>query len=1066
MKKFFTLTLLAMLGIAASAYDFGAATPYSYTVFDSETHQMVTRTDVSHMIYYAINPDGKTVTVVEGPETYVYDYVCIPEQVVNPDDGKTYTVKAIGANAFSCSELIEIVLANTIEEIQESAFSGSSVVNVYFPTGLKYVRDNAFSGAWQLLEVYLHDGLLSIGSNAFSTCGGPCHGNWMYCSTALQSVRLPESATTIRDRAFSGNKSLVSINLPMNLKEIEEGLLAGCSSLQEIVLPTALEKIHGYAFEGAGLTSIEFPSKLKEIEEYAFSSTDITELTLPATLQIVGEGAFQYCTSLTEATVNYAMKELPDKCFEGCISLQKATINTNITLIGANAFSNCEQLVNVTLPNSLTEIGYSAFSYCKRLSGITLSNNVDTMGDDAFAYSGLTRFTFPTKLTYISERMFQGCEKLTTFTVPSTINEIRESAFSYCTSLRSISLPETITSLPNNCFNGCSALTNINIPSKVTEMGGSCFACCASLASITLPDALVEMGDRCFYGCSKLTSITIPNKVTKLNENTFSGCLSLLSVDLPSEMIEIHQGVFDGCEKLPSITLPESLQYISLNSFNNCTKLTTVNLPTGFVPDDNYYGRLEVPNSITLYIPKGTKAEYENHEGWSLFNKIAEKDYSSCLYKVEKEVWPEYGTILVNGNGSSNFMNGDYYKFKAAKGSEVKVEVVPDERYLVRYSLLCNGVDVTASMTDNIYTIQNIQENKRIETVWEEGTPNGCQLLTAKNTGSQGGSSLLVDGEQYSQWSDEESNPIFKFKTGSNITLTVCPDEEYLEKYTLFVNGVDVTSQVVDNEYVIKNIQSETLVEVVFEPGAPNGYNLVTSNIERFNGYTNIFVNDESSSRWYDEQGRYQFKFKTGDDVKITIAPDESYLEKYTLYVNGADVTSSVVDDEYTIKNISSDMLVEAVFEDGAPNGYHLVTTSVPESDGTIYVNNEYYPYYNTWYDSENRPRFKVKAGSDVAISLESSYFEWPQYTLYANGNDVSAQVMNGEYTIKNIQEDVLLEAWFQEGVPTGIDGISEMEAGQTELYNLQGQRVEKPIAGHIYVTKDGKKIVVRKNTK
>ena len=113
MKKFFTLTLLAMLSIAASAYDFGAATPYSYTVMDPVTHQSVTRTDVSHMIYYAINPDGKTVTVVEGPEVYAYDYVSIPEQVKNPNDGKTYTVKAIGTNAFSCSELIEIVLANT-----------------------------------------------------------------------------------------------------------------------------------------------------------------------------------------------------------------------------------------------------------------------------------------------------------------------------------------------------------------------------------------------------------------------------------------------------------------------------------------------------------------------------------------------------------------------------------------------------------------------------------------------------------------------------------------------------------------------------------------------------------------------------------------------------------------------------------------------------------------------------------------------------------------------------------------------------------------------------------------
>jgi len=54
---------------------------------------------------------------------------------------------------------------------------------------------------------------------------------------------------------------------------------------------------------------------------------------------------------------------------------------------------------------------------------------------------------------------------------------------------------------------------------------------------------------------------------------------------------------------------------------------------------------------------------------------------------------------------------------------------------------------------------------------------------------------------------------------GKSITLSIEPDKEYLIK-SLLVNGVDETSKVSNNQYVISEIQENTSVEIVFEKDA------------------------------------------------------------------------------------------------------------------------------------------------------------------------------------------------------------------------------------------------------
>ena len=124
MKKLFTLLAVAMVAMHVCAYDF------SFTFYDKYNNGTT--------LYYVVNADGNTVTVVQGPETYHFGILTIPEKVENSK--KTYTVTTIGAYAFSGSQIDSLYMSNTITEIQSNAFEYSSLQVVSFSNNLKHIR--------------------------------------------------------------------------------------------------------------------------------------------------------------------------------------------------------------------------------------------------------------------------------------------------------------------------------------------------------------------------------------------------------------------------------------------------------------------------------------------------------------------------------------------------------------------------------------------------------------------------------------------------------------------------------------------------------------------------------------------------------------------------------------------------------------------------------------------------------------------------------------------------------------------------------------------------------------
>ena len=100
------------------------------------------------------------------------------------------------------------------------------------------IRDNAFSDCKGITDIYLLNGLLHIGKEAFSGC------------TSLTEIEIPKTVVRIGDGAFRDCEELKTLILKEGLQEIGAGAFENCTSLKEVVLPASLVRIDENAFAG------------------------------------------------------------------------------------------------------------------------------------------------------------------------------------------------------------------------------------------------------------------------------------------------------------------------------------------------------------------------------------------------------------------------------------------------------------------------------------------------------------------------------------------------------------------------------------------------------------------------------------------------------------------------------------------------------------------------------------------------------------------------------------------------------------------------------------------------
>ncbi|MBR5481568.1 MAG: leucine-rich repeat domain-containing protein [Bacteroidaceae bacterium] len=288
-------------------------------------------------INYYILTKAAYAEVVSKNSGYVGDVV-IPETVEY--DGVVCTVKKIGNRAFNCdTKLISVSIPNTVSEIGYEVFNTCSQLNtVYIPCSVKKMGSRAFY-ACKALDKVMTDDLKSWCEMEIEDDANPLQyaDHFIVADEEVIDLVIPETITSIADRAFHGYKGLKSITIGNFVSYIGDYAFYGCTELK-------------------------------------------TAKTSGANLEI-GNAAFYECTALTELTISDGVSKIGTNCFSGCVGITDLSIPNSVVVIDAKAFYGCNNLKTIKIGSGLEYIGINAFSKCTELTDLyCFAENPPTMG--------------------------------------------------------------------------------------------------------------------------------------------------------------------------------------------------------------------------------------------------------------------------------------------------------------------------------------------------------------------------------------------------------------------------------------------------------------------------------------------------------------------------------------------------------------------------------------------------------------------------------------------------------------------------------------------------------------
>ena len=190
--------------------------------------------------------------------------------------------------------------------------------------------------------------------------------------------------TKIEDNAFELNSnSLISLKLPESVTSIGEKAFAKCYSLKSISLPSSLASIGAAAFRYcSSLESITIPSGVTGIDRQTFEScSSLSSVTILGNITSIGTSAFLNCKELSSITLPDSVTHISSRAFEGT-AIESFSFPSGVTGF-ADVFSDYTNnsyntsLKSVTIPDSVTQIDRRAFAGCTSLSSITYSGTVE-----------------------------------------------------------------------------------------------------------------------------------------------------------------------------------------------------------------------------------------------------------------------------------------------------------------------------------------------------------------------------------------------------------------------------------------------------------------------------------------------------------------------------------------------------------------------------------------------------------------------------------------------------------------------------------------------------------------
>lgn len=199
----------------------------------------------------------------------------------------------IGAGSFSCNNIEELIIPNSVTTIGSGAFYENDIEVIDLPSSLKRIGTSAFNDN-RLEEVIMHEGIKYIGDRSFS------YNN-------LDFVNIPN--TVVYLSGFNNN-SLQGISIPNGVKILGNEAFE-YNNISSITLPSNLKIIMDDAFKNNGIAgTVNIPDGVTTIESYAFRENYIEEVNIPSSVNNIVSDSFSLNPYLSTINADFAYNGL------------------------------------------------------------------------------------------------------------------------------------------------------------------------------------------------------------------------------------------------------------------------------------------------------------------------------------------------------------------------------------------------------------------------------------------------------------------------------------------------------------------------------------------------------------------------------------------------------------------------------------------------------------------------------------------------------------------------------------------------------------------------------------
>ena len=283
-------------------------------------------------------------------------------------------------------------------------------------------------------------------------------GRLVWCAEGLESLIVPDSASSIGNNAFNN-----------------------CPALTKVTIPATVEKIGSGTFYGVAVRDIAYLDTMRAWDTLARASgivSTLTDITVTCTDGIWRAGMYdweitdgvltRYCGDAADVKIPNGVTAIGEAAFEGRADITGVAIPSGVTAIGDGAFRDCAKLTGIEIPQGVTVIGAGAFDGCDGLTSADIPASVETIGTGALP-AGTTVTYHGTKTQWESLAANAGLEGLTVFVIDNG------TLTGYCGSAADITLPDGVTAIAGGAFAGHTELEHVVIPAGVTAIGSGAF---------------------------------------------------------------------------------------------------------------------------------------------------------------------------------------------------------------------------------------------------------------------------------------------------------------------------------------------------------------------------------------------------------------------------------------------------------------------------------------------------------------------------------------------------------------------------------------------------------------